>query len=125
MATQNLYASQFNNLHSPTKARATCDGATYTDFVVEGSLAVWTVSGALGAATDVFVRDYDSSRNANYLRESEQPVIVIKCASDASVNNVLVKSEAGSTLYTFATDCSATPKYCVLRLKTDGAWELA
>lgn len=58
-----------------------------------------------------------------------QPVMIVKCAVDASGTNCLVKDEAGNTLFTFSADHSSTPAYAAFRLvsgdRNSVAWELA
>ena len=95
------------------------------DTTVEGDRVVW-VSDTAGA--DITVAQYNNGRASEYIHRNN-PLVVIKCTSDSSVTNTLVKSEDGTTLHTFAADYSTTPAYVALRLVTTSrntaSWRLA
>ena len=114
-----------------TRARSNVTTTT----TVQGNKAIWNISAAAAAYT-LTVEEYDSSQYKCYdVDKDGQPVIIIKCSADCSVNNVAVKSSDGAagltTHYTFAADYSSTPRYVALRLSaTEGAdgtrlWEAA
>jgi hypothetical protein len=116
------YTKEYEQIATHILDRVTLDEGDHT---VEGGGVVWVTSTNIRGQTDsITVRDWDSSRFGEYDKKFK-PHVIIKCANDASANNCLVKDTDGNTLYTFDTDCSATPKYCVLRLTDAGAWELA
>lgn len=104
---------------------------------IEGGACTWVIP-TLGATRIITVQRYDPTRAAEYLQENGKPIVVIKCKGDASVNNATIVTSDGAiptagttTLYTFAADYSATPRYLVLRVSaTSGAdghplWEVA
>lgn len=117
--------------HDQTRGRSNVTTTT----TVQGNKVIWNISAA-AAAYDVTVEEFDSSRYADYdVDKNGQPIVVIKCSADCSVNNVGVLSSDGAagttTHYTFAADYSVTPRYVALRLSAtlgaDGKylWEVA
>jgi hypothetical protein len=95
------------------------------DNEVEGGGVVWVADTDIrGSIDSITVLDYDQSRHSCYDKHFK-PHVIIKNNQNCSVNNMTVKDFAGNTLFTFAADNSATPAYCVLRLTTARAWELA
>jgi hypothetical protein len=117
----NFYSHDYVNLNSTALARVTL-GAT--DCTVEGSNVVFVVSGTHSAEQTVTVRDFDKTRLGCFNPEVK-PTVLFKCTADCSVNHAVIKTVSGTTLFTFATDASATPTYCALRITDAGAWELA
>lgn len=96
------------------------------DSTVWGDKVTWVVD---TAGDDVTLPEYDSGDTNNY-HDSLRPLIVVKCAVDASGTNCVVYNTDGSTaLMTFAADYSSTPAYAVFRLvsgnRNTNAWELA
>lgn len=115
------YASFYKRDHNKSLNRVSLGDS---DNTVEGSAVTWVQDTALTAARTITVRDFDQSRHGEY-DDKLYPKLVIKCAVDASVNNLVVADTAAAVLFTFAADYSVTPAYCVLRLDSVGDWELA
>ena len=88
---------------------------------IEGGGVTWVISETIDEVT---VLDYDQSRHGCYDKQFK-PHVIIKNITDCSVGNCLVKNMAGATLFTFAANNTVNPAYCVLRLTTARAWELA
>ena len=89
---------------------------------VEGDKVVW-VTGTAGY--HITVARWSASRAGEYV-DVNNPLIVIKNTADCSggATDTLVKSEDGTTLYTFDGNNSSTPGYVALRLVT-GTMEVA
>lgn len=125
-----LYAGELAKENDVTMARAAITAVS----TIEGNKVVWNIT-TVAAAYDVTVAEYDATRTSQYKYVDGQPVIVIRCAADCSVQNCSILSSDGAggttTHYTFAADYSATPRYIALKLSaTEGAdgtriWELA
>jgi len=88
---------------------------------IEGGGVTWVISETIDVVT---VLDYDQSRHGCYDKKFK-PHVIIKNITDCSQDNCLVKNMAGDTLFTFNANNAVTPAYCVLRLTTCRAWELA
>ena len=118
------YASDYLYRHD-TKRMGRSDSLPDADSTIEGGVCTWLLGTALTGARTITLASYDSGRHGEYFGH-EKPVVLVKCAVDCSVNNAVIKDADGSTLFTFATDCSVTPKYVAFRLNQAGtAWELA
>ena len=118
----NLVASSYK-----TKSNYTLDRVSLgdSDNTIEGADVVFVQDTALTGERTVTVRNYDRARYGEYGPGVNKPVIIIKNAVAANVNNLVIKDVAGNTLYTFSADNSVTPAYIALRLKDDLTWELA
>lgn len=100
---------------------------TAHDCTVEGGPAVtWYFDGLVKADFTITVLNYDQSRYGEYDNAYFKPHVIIKSLADCSFGSFcFVKDVAGTTLYTFNTNATNTPVYCVLRLDTNRQWELA
>lgn len=115
---------------SKTIARQNITAAT----TIVGGDCVWNISTIGAGGYAVTVNPIDMSQYNQWRNSELQPVVIIKCAADASANNVTIESSDGAagttTHYTFAADYSVTPRYVVLRISAtmgaDGTylWEL-
>lgn len=95
------------------------------DNEVEGGGVVWVAATDIrGSIDSITVLDYDQSRHSCYDKHFK-PHVIIKNTQDCSSSNMTVKDSAGTTLFTFAANNTVNPAYCVLRLTTARAWELA
>lgn len=104
--------------------RVSLDTDTYNVFIVEGGGVEWSFDTALSGGVAIVIRHYDQSRHAEYDKRFK-PHVIVRCAVDAHTHNVGVYDFDSNLLYTFDTDCSATPKYCIVRLTGTRTWELA
>jgi len=86
----------------------------------EGDKVVWCID---TAEDHVTLARYDKSRAGEYI-DVNNPLIVVKHEVNSSVANTLVKSEDGTTIFTFDTDDSGAPVYAAFRLVT-GTMETA
>ena len=119
----NLYAGQVNTKSDAVLTRGTVPDANTT---IEGGERVIWVCTTPTAERTITVKNYDRTRFDHYMNEGpRKPHIMIKCGVDCSGFEILVKDEAGNTLYTFTEDHSTTAIYIVLRLSTSNTWELA
>lgn len=109
----NAYASSVYTDNDRSRKQSTIS----VDTTVEGDKVIW-ISDTAGA--DITIAKYDRNRHSEYIN-IHNPLIVIKCTSDSSGTNTLVKSEDGTTIFTFAADYSVTPGYVAIRLVADGA----
>jgi hypothetical protein len=95
------------------------------DTTVEGDKVTW-ISDTAGA--DITLAKFDPSRASEYI-DVKNPLIVVKCTSDSSSTNTLVKSEDGTTLHTFIADHSSAVGYAAFRLvagsRNTASWWLA
>lgn len=120
MAT--LYSS-FNALDSEQTRRQ----VTLTeDSTIYGDKVTWVVD---TDGDDVTLGVFDSSSAGEYMNV-KNPLIVVKCAVNASGTNVVVYNSDGTTaLHTFSADYSSTPSYAAFRLVADvtgtNSWRLA
>ena len=87
---------------------------------VEGDKVTWVVD---TAEDHVTLARFDKGRSGEYI-DIHNPLIVVKHEVDSSVNNTLVKSEDGTTIFTFDTDDSVAPVYAAFRL-VSGTMEVA
>jgi hypothetical protein len=129
MTIDYFYSSQYQQDKSDILDRAVLDFSTVNVPVVEGGKVTWVITGTVPSASAIVVRTYDSGRYGEYHQGAMlvDPHVIIKCATNCVSNNVSVMDVDSNVLYTFDTDCTTIPKYCVLRL-TDSptrAWELA
>lgn len=117
----NLYASNYKKISSDVRPRVTLTEAS----TVEGDAVVWVVD---TAEDHVTLAKYSAARAGEYI-DRHNPLIVVKHEADSSANNTLVKSEDGTTIFTFDTDDSAAPVYAAFRLVTGNrntaSWEVA
>jgi hypothetical protein len=117
----NAFAHYYTTDSVYTRSQATIS----VDTTVEGDKVTW-ISDTAGA--DITLAKYDSGRHSEYI-DIKNPLIVVKCTSDSSGVNTLVKSEDGTTLFTFAADYSSTPAYAAFRLvegnRNTASWRLA
>lgn len=95
-----------------------------SDNTIEGGAVLWVQDTALTGERTITVMDWDKTRHAEYT-SALQPHVMIKCAVNASVNNLVIADTGATTLFTFDGDHSSTPAYLVLRVTDAGAWELA
>jgi len=93
------------------------------DVTLEGDLVVWDVDETLAAAKAIDLLAFSSARRSCFT-DWRKVLLVVKCSSDASSYDVDVDYDS-STLYTFNSDCSTTPKYAAFKLTAAGAWQLA
>jgi len=92
---------------------------------VEGGGVVWVANIDIRGTVDVItVLDYDQSRHGCYDKKFK-PHVIIKNNQNCAQNNLLVRNFAGNLLFTFDTDDTVVPGYCVLRLNTARHWQLA
>jgi hypothetical protein len=123
----NLKSSTYLTISNDTLDRVNL-GAV--DNYIEGGDVVWVASAAhLATAPVATVLHYDKARYGEYKNCGIKPMVIIKAAANFSLVSYEIKDEDGNVLYTFDTDCSAIPKYVVLRLITTDrntvSWELA
>lgn len=127
------YQSSYFETHKVDKTFNRSANLADENSSIEGGVCTWIIP-TLGASRTITVLRPDFSRTSEYLLENGKPIIIIKCVGDASVNTAIISTADGSgstkTLYTFAADYSATPRYIALRVSTtygtDGkpVWEL-
>lgn len=99
-------------------------GLPDADTSIDGIGICWTITSArgLGAERTYKALAYSALHDQG---QQEKPVMIIRCFADASANNAVIVDEDGTELYRFNTDCSATPKYCVLQYGPTDKWVLA
>lgn len=131
-----FFKSDTYQTHKIDKVFNRSTSLTDADNTIEGGKCTWVIP-TLGASRTITVLRPDFTRSSQLQQEDGKPVIIIKCIGDASVNNAIIVSHNGAitpgtnTLYTFAADYSATPRFIVLRVSaTFGAdgrpiWEIA
>lgn len=112
----NLYASSTYVENESSRRQVTLTEAS----VCEGDKVTWVID---TAADHITLARYDKSRSGEYFNV-HNPLIVVKHEVDSSGTNTLVKSEDGTTIFTFDTDDSVAPVYAAFRLVT-GTMETA
>lgn len=117
----NAFASSYFVKNERPRRQATIS----VDTTCEGDSVTW-VSDTAGA--DITLAKWDNGRYGEYI-DVMNPLIVVKCTSDSSSTNTLVKSEDGTTIFTFSGDHSSTPAYAAFRLVAGSfntaSWRLA
>lgn len=117
----NLYASSTYVPHEHSRRQVTLTEAS----TCEGDKVTWVID---TAEDHVTLAKYDVNRSGEYI-DVHNPCIVVKHEADSSSNNTLVKSEDGTTIFTFDTDDSAAPVYAAFRLvtgsKNTASWRVA
>ena len=118
-----LYASSY---YTPSESKKSRQQVTLTEAsTVEGDAVTWVVD---TAEDHVTLAKWSNNRQGEYI-DAERPLIVVKHEADSSSNNTLVKSEDGTTIFTFDTDDSAAPVYAAFRLvtgsKNTASWRVA
>lgn len=118
-------ANAFASSYYVKNERSRREVAISADTTCEGDAVVW-VSDTAGA--DITLAKWDNGRYGEYM-DVLNPLIVVKCTSDSSSTNTLVKSEDGTTIWTFSGDHSSTPAYAAFRLVTGSyntaSWRVA
>lgn len=118
-------ANAFSSSYFVKNEKSRREATVSVDTTCEGDRVVW-VSDTAGA--DVTLAGWDNTRHGEYI-DPLSPLIVVKCTSDSSSTNTLVKSEDGTTIWTFSGDHSSTPAYAAFRLVTGSyntaSWRVA